>query len=75
MRLTLDVADWERVDRLAKRLYGTEQNGNVKLLLDVNPGLSAIAVRHSGYLPRGTVIDVPAAAVSTVNTTLTRPWE
>lgn len=75
MRLTLDVADWERVDRLAKRLYGTEQNGNVEALLAANPGLSAIAARHSGYLPRGTVIDVPAAAVSTINIALTRPWQ
>ena len=75
MRITLDLVDWERIDRLAKRLYGTEQNHNVEALLDANPGLAAIAARHSGHLPRGTVIDVPAPSISTVNTALTRPWQ
>ena len=75
MRITLDVADWERIDRLAKRLYGSEQRGTVELLLAANPGLAALALRRSGYLPRGTVIIVPAAPVSSTNTSLTRPWQ
>lgn len=73
MRITLDVADWERIDRLAKRLYGTEQRGTVELLLAANPGLAALAMHRSGYLPRGTVINVPAAPLSRTNASLIRP--
>ena len=75
MRITLDVADWERIDSLAKRLYGTEQRGTVELLLAANPGLAALAKQRSGYLPRGTVILVPAAPVSSTNSSLKRPWQ
>ncbi|UIY44158.1 tail protein X [Methylobacterium radiotolerans] len=75
MRITLDKADWERIDRLAKRLYETERGGTVELLLAANPGLAALALKNSGYLPRGLVINVPPAPVSTTNTSLTRPWQ
>ena len=75
MRITLDVADWERIDRLAKRLFGSEQGGTVKALLQANPGLAALAARHSGFLPRGTEVAVPVAPAPSVNPALTRPWD
>lgn len=45
----------ERLDRIAKAIYGTEQGGTVEALLDANPGLAALGV----IVPEGTVLAVP----------------
>lgn len=74
MRTTIDL-DWERVDRLARRLYGTERGGTLERLLAANPGLAARAIEQAGYLPRGTVVEVPLPAPAAPNPALTRPWE
>lgn len=44
----------ERLDRIARKLYGQE-HGAVEVLLDANPGLSA----HFSEIPGGDVINVP----------------
>jgi phage tail protein X len=49
------AAGGERLDRIAKAIYGTENNGAVEALLDANPGLAALG----GTIPEGTVIAVP----------------
>lgn len=75
MKVTLDRVDWERLDRVAKRLYGSERGGTLEGLQAVNVGLSALAGSRSGYLARGTEIEVPTAPATVPNPALTRPWE
>ena len=75
MRITLDRWNWERIDRLAERLYGTEQGGTVEALLRANPGLAILAARHSGFLPRGTTVAVPPPPAPRPDPALTRPWQ
>ena len=75
MRITLDEAEWERIDRLALRLYGTERGGRVEALLAANPGLAALAARNAGFLPRGTVVSVPAPPRPAPNPAFVRPWQ
>ena len=75
MRLVLDLVDLERIDRLTKRLYGTERGGTLEALLAANPGLAALALRNGCFLPRGTQIEVPLPPASAPNPALTRPWE
>lgn len=65
------AVDEERLDRVAKRLYGTERGGTVELLLAANPGLAEIGP----LLPRGTRIVVPQRPATKPNTAYTRPWE
>lgn len=60
----------ERIDRLAKRLYGDEKTGGVEALLDANPGLA----EYGGELPGGFTLNVPDIASQTVAETI-RPWE
>ena len=64
------LAPYERLDRLAKRLYGTEQGGTVEALLDANPGLAAL----SPFVPGGTTLMVPEVD-TTPPDDLLRPWE
>ena len=45
----------ERIDRIAKRLYGSEGNGAVELLYASNPGLAA----QGAFIAAGTVLTVP----------------
>ncbi len=50
----------ERLDRICKRIYGTERQGTVESVLAVNPGLSAVARK----IPLGTVIKLPELEIS-----------
>ena len=75
MRIVLDLADLERIDRLARRLYGSERGGTLEALLAANPGLAALALRNGCFLPRGTMIAVPLPTAPAPNPALTRPWE
>ena len=59
----------ERIDRIARRLYGSERGGTVERIFAANPGLSA----HGAFVPAGTVIAVPAAA-ATSTLAFTPPW-
>lgn len=63
--------DGERLDRIARDLYGSEANGAVEALLAATPGLAALGLQ----LPRGTVIHVPELPPAKPETTLRRPWE
>ena len=75
MKTTLDRADFERVDRVAKRLYGSERGGTLEALLAANPGLSELALSQVGYLVRGTELEVPTEPAPEPNPALKRPWE
>ena len=61
--------DTERLDRIARALYGSEHGGTVEALHDANPGLA----EHGILIPRGTVIKVPAPPPAPDR--LVRPWE
>jgi phage tail protein X len=61
---------FERIDRLAKRLYGTERKGTVEALLNANQGLAEQGLNISG----GTKITVPDVKLTEPSTIL-RPWE
>lgn len=60
----------ERIDRIAKKLYGSEQGGTVELLWDANPGLAA----QGAFIAPDTVIRVPDPPV-TKPTAVQLPWE
>ncbi len=59
----------ERLDRVAKAIYGTEQGGTVEALLDANPGLAALGP----FLPARTVVTVPTVT-PTSTSTFVPPW-
>lgn len=61
----------ERIDRLAKRLYGSEQGGTVEALLSANPGLA----QDGPELPAGRPIEVPAEVVNTRPSPYQLGWE
>lgn len=63
--------DYERLDRIARAIFGTERGGTVEALLTANPGLADLGP----YLPRGTAITVPVLPDQTVDPTYVRPWE
>lgn len=48
----------ERLDRIAKTIFGSELDGAVEALLDANPGLAKLAY-PAGHVPEGTEILVP----------------
>lgn len=60
----------ERLDRIAKRLYGSEQRGAVEVLLGANQGLGA----YIGLVPENTVIAVPEFEAQDA-TNIIRPWD
>lgn len=60
----------ERIDRFARRIYGSEQGGTVEALLDANPGLATVALA----IPGGTLIEVPDIDPQEAEPQL-RPWE
>jgi phage tail protein X len=67
--------DQERIDRIARAIYGEEGNGAVELLLTANPELASKSLPDGpGILPFGTVLIVPERPV-TSPARLTRPWE
>ena len=63
--------DEERIDRIAKAIYGSERGGTVELLWAANRGLAA----KGAFIPRGTVIQVPAKPLPPPNPAFQRPWE
>ena len=61
----------ERIDRLARRIYGTERGGTVEALLVANPGL----VDLCPIIPGGTVIaHIPDVDLSPADP-IVKPWE
>lgn len=62
--------DEERLDRIARTLYGTERGGTIESLLEANSGLAALGP----MVPRGTVITVPPRPTPPPSG-LVRPWE
>ena len=66
--------DTERLDQIARTLYGDEGNGAVELLLQANPGLVKHSVDHAGVLPFGTRLAVPARP-QPKSADPVRPWE
>lgn len=61
----------ERLDRIARKLYGSEGGGSLEALLTANPGLSALGP----FVPRGYVLTVPALPLPAANPAYQRPWE
>ena len=52
----------ERLDRIARKLMQTENQGTVEALLNANPGLASTMA--TAIVPAGTVIRVPTAFVA-----------
>ena len=61
----------DRIDRIARKVYGSERDGAVERLLDANPGLAAAA--PDGWLAEGTAILAPPVPVAADDTV--RVWE
>lgn len=61
----------ERIDRIARAIYGTERGGTVEALLDANAGLAA----HGVIVPEGTVIAVPAEVAAATDAGYVLAWE
>jgi len=61
----------ERLDRIARKLYGTEQGGTVEALLDANCGLAGLGP----IVPAGTVIAVPAKVATPPSGDYQLAWE
>jgi phage tail protein X len=60
----------ERLDRLARRIYGTEQGGTVEALLAANPGLAEAGLNVAG----GLIIKTPDVDLTPPDQTV-KPWE
>ena len=54
----------ERIDRIARRLYGSERGGAVEQLWDANPGLAA----QGPFIAPGTLIQVPTRVLRSTST-------
>lgn len=65
------TGDEERVDRIARDLYGSERGGALERLLDANPGMA----RRGPFLPRGTELDVPERPAVKPNPAFQRVWD
>ena len=63
------VVTAERLDQLARRLFGTP-SGYVEAILDLNPGLAEEGL----ILPVGRVIKVPREAPAATGTEVIRLW-
>ena len=55
MPATYITHDRDRLDRIARRAYGTEHAGNVEKILEANPGLAERPID----LPSGVAISLP----------------
>ncbi|WP_296579589.1 tail protein X [Xanthobacter sp.] len=64
--------DLLRVDELARRIYGTEANGNTEAILTANPGLADLG----SLIPRGTVVELPErSAPAETALYAVNPWD
>lgn len=61
---------FERLDRLARRIYGTEQGGTVEALLAANPGLADAGLT----VPGGTIVETPEVDLTPPDDAV-KPWE
>ena len=61
----------ERLDRIAKKLYGSEQTGTVEALLLANPGLAD----HGAIISEGTLINVPLKVETPSTKEYVLAWE
>ncbi|MEZ5782051.1 MAG: tail protein X [Rhizobiaceae bacterium] len=68
---TVTALGGERLDRIARKIYGTEKNGTVEGLLTANPGLAALGT----IIAPGTVIRTPAKLAVKPATTYQLAWE
>lgn len=71
MRRYIVTFGGERIDRIARAIYGTELGGTVEALLDANPGLAA----HGPIVPEGVVISVPETVVTAPAAGHVLAWE
>ncbi|EFO31692.1 hypothetical protein TRICHSKD4_2779 [Roseibium sp. TrichSKD4] len=63
----------ERLDRIAKALYGSEGNKAVERLLEANPELPDTAFGPTGFVTFGTILAVPEP-MEAAPETIVRPW-
>tara|TARA_R110002020_G_scaffold15555_32_gene55408 strand:- start:19135 stop:19347 length:213 start_codon:yes stop_codon:yes gene_type:complete len=70
MSRTVIIEPAERLDRLARAIYGSEAGGTVERLLDANPGLAALGP----IVPAGTVLVVPEEVAASPSVVV-RPWD
>ncbi|PVB59731.1 hypothetical protein [Labrenzia sp. 011] len=66
--------DAERIDRIARDLYGSERGGTAETLLTANRRLSGDKKNPAGDVAFGTILSVPAAPAPADETPV-RPWE
>ncbi|WP_150522781.1 tail protein X [Roseibium sediminis] len=63
----------ERLDRIAKALYGFEGNRAVERLLEANPELADTAFGPTGFVTFGTILAVPEPLEAEAEQ-IVRPW-
>lgn len=61
----------DRLDKIARRAYGSERAGAVERILDANPGLS----EQSPTLPAGVEIDIPDPPAPTPIIQTVKLWD
>lgn len=61
----------ERIDRIARALYGSERGGTVEALWAANAGLAEMGA----FIPPRTVIQVPDAPTPAASVTFVLPWQ
>lgn len=61
----------ERLDRIAKNIFGSERKGTVEALLNFNQNLSVL----SAFVPEGTIIRIPDDVVTGVEDRFVQVWE
>ncbi|KZM49441.1 hypothetical protein [Labrenzia sp. OB1] len=66
--------DAERIDRVARDLYGSERGATTETLLTANRRLSGDKKNPAGDVAFGTILSVPAAPEAADETPV-RPWE
>jgi hypothetical protein len=66
--------DAERIDRIARDLYGSERGGSAEALINANRRLSGTMKNPSGDVAFGTILSVPEAPEAPDETPV-RPWE
>ena len=67
----VSIPEEERLDVLARRLYGSERGGTVEALLAANPGLAA----EGPFVPAGRTVAVPRRDPAPRILPVVNPWD
>jgi len=61
----------DRLDKICRKVYGSERNGTVEAVLDANQGLAA----HGPILPAGLVLVMPEITVAPPKQNIINLWD